>query len=171
MKRWPAGLAVVLAGLGGPSATADPGQMPDLSSYIAAKVDDYMRYYNYPGWVGVQFLTPGGYRCRLIYNLKPNASIAECWGSLPATSFNVVTANNYGPTKFDTIDLAKQEEYRAADGSVTPVPIRPEDYKLLPAGTKITAPDLGTCAVTSATTTCEVADHGFVLDPQGNQTF
>jgi hypothetical protein len=51
------------------------------------------------------------------------------------------------------------------------VPITPDAYKLLPTGSKITFTNAGTCAVAASTTTCEVAGHGFVLDPQGNQTF
>lgn len=158
--------------LGEPSVKADPGAMPDLSGYTLVNVGDYPKFYTYPGTGGVQFVTPGGYRCRLTYNMKPNVSMAECWGSLPATSSNYISANNYQrPAKFDVVDLAKQEEYRKADGSPTPVPITPDAYKLLPAGSKITFTNAGTCAVAASTTTCEVAGHGFVLDPQGNQTF
>jgi hypothetical protein len=43
--------------------------------------------------------------------------------------------------------------------------------KLLPAGRTIAFTNAGICAVTASTTTCEVAGHGFVFDPQGNQTF
>jgi hypothetical protein len=172
MRQWAVGGAAVLAVCGGPSAMADPGPIPDVSDYTPMNVNDYPGYYTYPGTGGVQFFTPAGYRCRLTYNLKPRYATAQCWGSLPSTSFNLVSANNPGvPAKFDHADLAAQEEYRKADGSPTPMPISPDAYKLLPAGSKITYPDSGTCAVTAVTTTCGVAGHGFVLDPQGNRTF
>jgi hypothetical protein len=172
MRRWAVGVAAVLAVFGGPSAMADPGPIPDLSDYTSVNVNDYPGYDTYPGTGGVQFSTPAGYRCRLTYNMKPNVSTAQCWGSLPATSFNLVSAYNQGvPAKFDNVDLARQEEYRTADGSPTPVPISPGAYKLLPAGSRISYPDSGACAASAVTTTCEVAGHGFVLDPQGNRTF
>lgn len=172
MRRWSVGVAAVLAVFGGPSAMADPGPIPDVSDYPSVNVNDYPGYYTYPGTGGVQFFTPAGYRCRLTYNMKPDVSTAQCWGSLPATSHNVVSAYNQGaPAKFDNTDLAKQEEYRKADDPPTPVPISPDAYKLLPAGSTITYPDSGTCAATAVTTTCEVVGHGFILDPQGNRIF
>jgi hypothetical protein len=157
---------------GGPSAKADPGPIPDVNNYPSVNVNDYPGYYAYPGTDGVQFFTQAVDRCRLTYNMKPNVSTAQCWGSLPATSYNLVSAYDQGaPAKFDNADLAKQEEYRKAHGSPMPVPISPDAYKLLPAGSKITYPDSGTCAATAVTTTCEVVGHGFILDPQGNRIF
>lgn len=171
VKRWAAAATMALAVAHPPSAVADPAQIPDLSRYAPLRYEDYPQYNDYPGWVGLQFLTPSGYRCRLKYNQKPNASIAECWGALPATSSNLVRTSNRGPTTFDTKDLTEQEQYRRSDGTAAVVPISPDTYKLLPAGSSITAPDLGTCAVTSTTTTCETGSHGFILDPQGNHSF
>src|ERR1700739_4986456 len=103
--------------------------------------------------------------------MKPNVMPAECWGALAATSFDFAGANNLGPASFDHVDLAKQEEYRKADGSPTPVAIGPDGYEVLSVGRKMTYHNSGIRAVTYVTTTCEVAGHGFVLDPQGNRTF
>lgn len=50
-----------------PSALADPEQVPDLSGYAVANVTEYATYYNYPTTNGVQFVAPGGYRCRVTY--------------------------------------------------------------------------------------------------------
>ncbi|MCV7235240.1 hypothetical protein [Mycobacterium branderi] len=172
-----AALAVVpFSAVGIPAAMAAPSPVPDLSGYHSVEPKDYTTYYNYPTTNGAQFLTPGGYRCRITYTGRANPPFktAECWGALPATAFNLVvvaTSMSANPAQFDNIDLAKMETYNGWEDPTKPLPISPDAYKPLPAGSKLTYPDSGTCAATATTTTCVLGDHGFVLDPSGSRTF
>ncbi|WP_166906788.1 hypothetical protein [Mycobacterium sp. DL440] len=158
-----------------PVAVADPGQIPDLSGYTAVDIHDYNTYYNYPTTNGAQFVTPGGYRCRITYTGRANPPMkqATCWGQLPGTSSNLVNvfaAMSGDPARFSTGDLAAMEKYtdykEPRDRTVDPA-----DYKLLPAGSKLVYPNTGTCAVTEASTVCVIGDHGFELSERGSRVF
>jgi hypothetical protein len=175
MAKWPALLAAVLGLLICPTATADPG-VPDLGSFAAAEINVFATYYNYPATDGVQFLTPGGYRCRITYTWKSNPPLkeADCWGSLPGTSFNFAGVREYldGESTLADVDLARMEEYHPPPPHVTPPQtVNPDAYKPLPAGSKLTYPRSATCAVADAMTVCVLGDHGFVLKPEGSQAF
>jgi hypothetical protein len=174
-RRTVVATTVVLGACVAPRAAADPG-LPDLSGYIPVDVNGYSTYYNYPTTGGAQFVTPGGYRCRITYTGRANPAFkaAMCWGSLPGTSFNYVgvsAAMDAGPAKFSKGDLAELEKYRQPPGDSAPVTISPDAYKPLPAGSKMTFPDSATCAVADAMTVCVLGDHGFVLKPDGSQAF
>lgn len=176
MRRIVVGAALVAAvSLTAPVAGADPGQIPDLSGYTAVDIHDYNTYYNYPTTNGAQFVTPGGYRCRITYTGRANPPMkqATCWGALPGTSSNAVSvfaAMQLDPATFSTVDLTDMEKYtdykEPRDRTVDPA-----DYKLLPAGSKLTYPDTGTCAVTEVSTVCVVGDHGFELSAKGSRVF
>ncbi|OMB81976.1 MULTISPECIES: hypothetical protein [Mycolicibacterium] len=175
MARTVVGVALVAAvSLASPAAAA-PGQVPDLGGYIAVRVQDYSTYYNYPTTNGAQFVTPGGYRCRITYTGRANPPMkqASCWGELPGTSSNMVSvfaAMSVEPATFSTGDLADMENYtdykEPRDRTVDPA-----DYKLLPAGSRLDYPDTGTCAVTEVSTVCVVGDHGFELSQRGSRVF
>ena len=154
-------------------AAADP--VPDLSGYIDMDVHDYATYYNYPTTTGLQFVTPGGYRCRITYTGRANPPMEQafCWGALPGTSSNVVSvfaAMSQEPAEFSTVDLAGMEKYtdyrEPRDRTVDP-----SDYKPLPPGTKLTYSDTGTCAVAKDSTVCVVGTHGFELSSKGSRVF
>jgi hypothetical protein len=172
------GATISLGTLAAPTAIADPGEPPDVSGYTAADVKDYATYYSYPATNGVQFVTPGGYRCRITYTWKanPNVKDAACWGSLAGTPFNFAGVRVYlthDPAELANVDLSGMEQYYPpppADSSVA-LPISPDAYKPLPAGSKLSYPGSATCAVTETMTVCELGDHGFVLDPTGSRTF
>jgi hypothetical protein len=66
-----------------PSAAADPPQFPNLSGYTDVNYKHHVTYSAY-STLGVQFVTPGSYRCRLSYISKAATSLRQCWGSLPA---------------------------------------------------------------------------------------
>jgi hypothetical protein len=176
MTRWPAVTTLVLGAFAAPAAAADPGQLPDLSGYTAVDVRDYATYYNYPTTNGAQFVSPGGYRCRITYTGRANPPVkaAACWGALPGTPFNSVgvqaeMATN--PAEFGNSDLARMEQYRAPPGDSPPRTFSPESYRPLPAGSKLSYCQSATCAVTDAMTVCELGEHGFVLDPNGSRAF
>ncbi|OLP00439.1 hypothetical protein BVU76_20580 [Mycolicibacterium porcinum] len=176
MARTVVGAALVVAvSLAAPVAAADPGQVPDLSGYTAVAVHDFNTYYNYPTTNGAQFVTPGGYRCRITYTGRANPPMkqASCWGELPGTSNNMVSvfaAMQLDPATFATVDLAAMEKYTdykdPRDRTVDPAA-----YKLLPAGSKLSYPDSATCAVTEVSTVCVMGDHGFELSPKGSRVF
>ncbi|MEN4396249.1 MULTISPECIES: hypothetical protein [Mycolicibacterium] len=175
MARIVVGLALVAAVSLASPAAADPGQIPDLGGYTAVGVQDYSTYYNYPTTNGAQFVTPGGYRCRITYTGRANPPMkqASCWGELPGTSSNMVSvfaAMSVDPATFSTGDLADMEKYtdykEPRDRTVDPA-----DYKLLPAGSRLDYPDTGTCAVTEVSTVCVVGDHGFELSQRGSRVF
>ena len=167
-----------------PSAVADPAQFPDLSGYSDANAPDYTTYSAYMT-AGVQFQTPGGYRCRMSYTTKAARSDLSCWGSLPGTSHNYVGLRYVGGpnspgAEFSDIDLASMEMYDWMDGSGTHErTISPDAYKLLPPHSKVMYSEgtPKTCAVDSSMTACELKGtapdqhHGFVLSPQGSWTF
>jgi hypothetical protein len=167
------GAGVLLA----PPARADPGPVPDLSGYRAVDLHGYGSFYNYPTTGGTQFTTPGGYRCRITFTGKANGRDAQCWGALPGTAFNVVGVRAWvdaGPGAFANVTPADMETYHSPPSRDTPVETKtvdPRSYTPLPAGSKITYPDSGTCAVTATTTSCVLGQHGFVLDPAGSRTF
>ena len=71
------------------SAAADPQQFPDLSGCTDVNYKLYLTYAAY-STTGAQFVTPGGYRCRISYIFKASASLMQCWGSLPDTANNLV---------------------------------------------------------------------------------
>lgn len=70
-----------------PSAAADPQRFPDLNGYTDVDYKDYSTY-SLDSTSGVEFVSPGGYRCRLSCIGKAAASLMQCWGSLPGTSHN-----------------------------------------------------------------------------------
>jgi hypothetical protein len=163
-----------------PSAAADPHQFPGLSDYYTVNAADYRTYRAY-GTAGVQFATPGGYRCRMNYTFKQGASYMQCWGTLPGTPNNHVElaylgGNNTVDAAFSTIDLSTMENVApGADGSGGR--INPQDYKLLPTRNRVVYSEgpVQTCGVDTSMTACELTDHGqqhgFVLSPQGGWTF
>jgi hypothetical protein len=177
MAHWPVvATTVVLGACAVPIATADPGSLPDLSGYTTAEPDGYSTYYDYPTTGGAQFVTPGGYRCRITYTGRANPAFkaAICWGSLPGTPSNYVgvsAALDAGPAKFSNGDLAELEKYRKPPGDSAPVTVSPDAYKPLPVGSKLTYPGSATCAVADAMTVCVLGDHGFVLKADGSQAF
>jgi hypothetical protein len=168
-----------------PSAVADPPQFPDLSGYTAVKAADYKTYSAYMT-VGLQFVTPGGYRCRMSFTQKANASIMACWGSLPGTPHNhaaltYLAGSDNSAATFDDVDLSKMESYQWMDGPGAwhDGTVDPRDYTPLPPHSKVTFLDgpSQTCAVDDSITACELTDpdrrqqHGFVLASQGSWTF
>ncbi|OBB22526.1 hypothetical protein A5792_05540 [Mycolicibacterium peregrinum] len=176
MARIVVGAALVAAvSLAPPVAAADPGQIPDLGGYTAVDVHPYDTYYNYPTTNGAQFVTPGGYRCRITYTGRANPPMkqATCWGALPGTTSNFVSvfaAMQLDPAKFSTGDLANMEKYTDYKEPRERT-VDPADYKLLPAGSKLVYPDTGTCAVTDVSTVCVIGDHGFELSVKGSRVF
>ncbi len=177
MMRWPVAVTTVMLGACAvPIATADPDPLPDLSGYTTTEPDPYSTYYDYPTTGGAQFVTPGGYRCRITYTGRANPpyKAAMCWGSLPGTPFNYVVVSaalDPGPAQFSSGDLAELEKYRKPPGDSAPVTITPDAYKPFPVGSKVTYPGSATCAVADAMTVCVLGDHGFVLKPDGSQAF
>lgn len=63
-----------------PFAAADPTQFPDLSNYASVNAAEYTTFHAYLTR-GVQFATPGGYRCRMRFTHKQNGAYMECWGA------------------------------------------------------------------------------------------
>jgi hypothetical protein len=177
MIRWSvAATTAMLVAPVGPTAMADPGPLPDLSGFTPVDPDSYSTYYDYPTTGGAQFVTPGGYRCRITYTGRANPAFkaAMCWGSLPGTPSNYVgmsAALDSGPAQFSNGDLAGLEKYRKPPGDSAPVTISPDAYKPLLVGSKLTYRDSATCAVADALTTCVLGEHGFVLKPDGSQAF
>jgi hypothetical protein len=53
------------------------------SKILPSAAKDYVTYSAY-NTLGVQFPTPGSYRCRLTYISKAATSLTQCWCSLPA---------------------------------------------------------------------------------------
>jgi hypothetical protein len=167
-----------------PSAAAEPGQFPDLSGYVVANAPDFTTFSAYLT-AGVQFVAPGGYRCRMSYITKAARSDMSCWGALPGTSHNYVGLRFLGGpnspgAEFSDIDLASMETYDWIDASGTHEgAISPDAYKPLPTHTKVTYSEgtPQTCGVDSAMTACVMTGdapgqrHGFVLSPQGSWTF
>lgn len=160
-----------------PAAAADPHEFPDLSGYHAVNADDYMTYATY-GIQGVQFATPGGYRCRMSANLKASRQIAECWGALPGTGRNhvglVTQSKQTSAGAFSDVDLSAMEKYDFGPAGGPSGIIDPKDYKPLMPQDKISFAGF-TCGVGPATTACIQDDpsshHGFVLSPQDAWTF
>ena len=118
-----------------PSAAADPPQFPDLSGYTEVNAHDYTTYLAYMT-AGVQFVTPGGYRCRMSFTHKAAYESMSCWGTLPGTSHNHVglsrtVADPSGAT-FSDVDLASMEKYQSMDATGThEETVSPDAYKLL----------------------------------------
>ncbi|TDH52057.1 hypothetical protein [Mycobacterium talmoniae] len=166
-----------------PAGWGDPGQFPDLNSYVQVDPAPFETYTTYGSdGRGVQFSTPGGYRCRMIKNVRGGWMSVSCWGSLPGTSQNLVTGGDMSPARFSTVDLAAQETYQRYEGTEPHTyTVNPDDYKPLPSGSKVTkqgtGAQSGTCGVDAAMTACEIEGgptgerHGFVLSPQGSSTF
>ena len=166
-----------------PSAAADPHQFPDLSGYTDVNYKDYLTYSAY-STTGAQFVTPGGYRCRISYIFKASASLIQCWGSLPGTSHNLVGLSDPGgPDKdgaqFADKDLASMEHYQWMDGPGQwhDGTVSPDAYKPLPPHSKVTY-NGETCGVDESMTACVLPAHapdqgqpqGFVLSPNGSWT-
>ena len=166
-----------------PSAAADPHQFPDLSGYTDVNYKDYLTYSAY-STTGAQFVTPGGYRCRISYIFKASASLIQCWGSLPGTSHNLVGLSDPGgPDKdgaqFADKDLASMEHYQWMDGPGQwhDGTVSPDAYKPLPPHSKVTY-NGATCGVDESMTACVLPAHapdqgqpqGFVLSPNGSWT-
>ncbi|OHV04772.1 hypothetical protein BKN37_08615 [Mycobacterium talmoniae] len=168
-----------------PVAAADPGQFPDLRGYAAVNAQDYRTYYAY-STTGVQFLAPGGYRCRMSYTTKASYLEAECWGVLLGTSHNaakVALTADFRPGDFGDVDVAAMEKYQYLDGAGWHEgTVAPEAYKPLPAGKKVTQESwrsgpVAVCAADTAMTACVIEDaksdqrHGFVLTAPDSWTF
>ena len=163
-------LAVSPAAL--PSAAADPQRFPDLSGYPEVNSTDYLTYSAY-STSGVQFVTPGGYRCRLSYISKAAASLIGCWGALPASSHNLVEVSYpSGGAAFADKDLAAMEHYQWMDGPGNwhDGTVSPDAYKPFPPHSKVTYSG-ETCGLDESMTACVLAGHGFVLSPNGSWTF
>lgn len=164
-----------------PTASADPHEFPDLSGYTTLDNAGYHTYRNYPGYGGEQFTTPAGYHCRIGTEMKSHQLWAECWGALPATSFDHAGVRLGQPGVLGNVNLAQMDDYDwfAPDNTATPMRFGPEDYKPLPSNSKLVntarSPDVATCGVQGETTACVVdgadARHGFVLAPDGSWTF
>ena len=156
-----------------PWAAADPQQFPDLSGYTEANSNDYLTYSAY-STQGVQFVTPGGYRCRLSHISKSAASIIQCWGSLPGTSHNLVGVSypSGGGATFADKDMSAMERYQWMDGPGNwhDGTVSPDAYKPLPPHSKVTYSG-ATCGVDESMTACMLAGHGFVLSSNGSWTF
>ncbi|BDE14713.1 MULTISPECIES: hypothetical protein [Mycobacterium] len=163
-----------------PTAAADPDQFPSLSYYGAVNTADYQNYSAYMT-SGVQFATPTGYRCRMMFVHKQNGAYMSCWGSLPGTEYNHVGLV-YAPgvskdaAVFSNVDLSAMDAIPSGPG-VTGRSLTAQDYKLLPIHSKIVYTDgpLQTCGVDQTMTACELVDgeqkHGFVISPQGSWVF
>jgi hypothetical protein len=176
--------AAMLASVSGvtmPAAAGDPGQFPDLNSYTEVNSKDYDTYAAY-ATSGVQFTTPGGYRCRMTSNVRGGWMAGRCWGSLPGISQNSVSVGDRAPATFENVDLGAMENYQVLDGAGWhEKTVVPDAYKLLPTGSKVTKQGVverlsATCAVDLAMTACVIEDfperrHGFVLSPQSSWAF
>lgn len=168
------GIYLVVASALAPVATADPHRFPDLSDYHAANADDFRTYATY-GIEGVQFATPGGYRCRMSTNFKASRQMADCWGGLPGTVRNhvgfITQSTQTTAATFSDVDLSSMEQYdfRPAEGPSGVIDAK--NYKPLTPHTKVSYAGF-TCGVDPATTACQADDpssqHGFVLSPQGS---
>jgi hypothetical protein len=163
-----------------PSAAADPQQFPDLGGYTDVNSKDYLTYSAY-SITGAQFVTPGGYRCRISYVYKASRSMMECWGSLPGTSHNYVGLNYPGGdgAQFADKDLAAMEYFQWMDGPGNwhDGTVSPDAYKPVPPHSKLTY-QRETCGVDQSMTACvlpayppDQGQHGFVLSPGGSWTF
>jgi hypothetical protein len=163
-------------------ATADPRTFPDLSGYPTVDAHDYRTYFSY-STSGVQFVTPGGYRCRMSYVSKAARSSIACWGALPATTHNEVGVTYNGgviaPGAFNDVNLANMESYQLLDsGGWHDGVVSPDAYKPLPAHSKVVFSEGSseTCAVDASMTACMIPGaapgelHGFVLSPDGSWT-
>jgi hypothetical protein len=168
-----AAVFIVLSSTTMPSAAADPQQFPDLSGYTEVNSNDYLTYSAY-STTGAQFVTPGGYRCRMSYVSKAAASLIQCWGALPGTSHNLVGVS-YPPAAAATLadkDPSAMERYQWMDGPGNwhDGTVSPDAYKPVPPHSKVTYRD-ETCGVDESMTACEFRGHGFVLSPNGSWTF
>lgn len=172
-----AAVFIALSSTTPPSAAADPEQFPDLSGYTEVNSKDYLTYSAY-STSGVQFVTPGGPRCRLSYISKAATSMIQCWGSLPGTSHNLVGVSypSSGGAMFADKDLSAMEQYQWMDGPGNwhDGTVSPDAYKPLASHSKVTYSGEA-CAVDEAMTACVLAGqtqrHGFVLSPDGSWTF
>jgi hypothetical protein len=160
-----------------PPAAADRQQFPDLNGCTDVNYNDYLIYSAYSTFC-VQFVTPGGYRCRLSYITKAAASLMQCWGSLPGTSHNFVGLSYPGGpdkdgAKFAEKDLSSMEQYRWMDGPGKwhDGTVSPDAYKPLPTHSKVTY-NGETCGVNESMPGSPPEQrHGFVLSPTGSWTF
>lgn len=176
-------VVVAISSTTAPTAAADPQQFPDLSGYTDINENDYLTYSAY-STLGVQFVTPGGYRCRMSYISKAATSAIQCWGSLPGTSHNLVGVSYPSSTgdgaKFADKDPSSMEKFQWMDGPGNwhDGTVSPDAYKPSPAHSKVTY-ERETCGVDQSMTACVVAggqanqdqSHGFVLSPNGSWTF
>ncbi|WP_139273231.1 hypothetical protein [Mycobacterium paraffinicum] len=160
-----------------PPATADPREFPDLSGYHAVNGDEYRTYATY-GIQGVQFATPGGYRCRMSTNFKASRQMMDCWGVLPGTTRNhvglVTQSKQTMAAAFSDVDLSTMETYDFGPAEGPAGNIDPKDYKPLAPQDKLSYAGF-TCGVDPITTACQQDDpstrHGFVLSSLGSWTF
>jgi hypothetical protein len=163
-----------------PTAAADPQQFPDLSGYNDVNSQDYRTYSAY-STIGAQFVTPGGYRCRMSYVSKASRSVMDCWGSLPGTSHNYVGLNypEQDGAQFADKDPSSMERFQWMDGPGNwhDGTVSPDAYKSLPPHSKVTY-ERETCGVDQSMTACvlpayppDQSQHGFVLSPNGSWTF
>lgn len=175
-----AGAVLVAVSALAPSAAADPHQFPDLSDYASVNAADYTTYHAYLT-AGAQFATPSGHRCRMSFTHKQNGAYMQCWGALPGTSNNHVGLSYVGgpfssAATFSNVDLAQMDFVPAGPG-VPATTLSPQDYKLLPAHSKLSYTDgpMQTCGVDTSMTACELTvegqRHGFVLSPDGSWAF
>jgi hypothetical protein len=167
-----------------PVAAADPPQFPDLTGYAAVNDKDYTTFSAYMT-AGVQFVAPGGYRCRVAFTHKAASTSMACWGKLPGTPHNYVglghTMDSLAAT-FADVDLGSMEKYQTMDADgMHEGTVSPDAYRPLPPNSKVTYTDGApqTCGVNETMTACVVGEspdpnhggHGFVLSPQGSWTF
>ena len=170
---------IALTGVVMPTAAADPPGFPDMSGFSEANFKDFQTYSAY-STTGVQFVTPGGYRCRMTYTFKASVRRTECWGSLPGTSHNhVAVVDSLSKAEFNDVDLAAMESYQYIDGDGWhDGTVSPDAYHSLPSHSKINRDETPgqMCGVDGAMTACELLTwdgkpHGFVLRPEGSWTF
>jgi hypothetical protein len=161
---------------------ADSG-FPDVQTYPEADWAPYMVSLDFLGYShGFQFTAPSGYRCRMTTVAKTYpAAFATCWGGLPGTAQNAVYVSDAQAAHYVTRNLAEFDEYSvysdAVEGSEVKKRFGPDDYKTLPAGSRLDRAGV-TCVVDVHMTAC-ITDqgtrsgdrHGFVLAPDGNQLF
>jgi hypothetical protein len=172
-----AGIFLAAATALAPAAAAGPQQFPDLSGYHAVNAEDYRTYATY-GIDGVQFATPGGYRCRMDTNFKASRQTMNCWGALPGTAHNhvglITQSKQTTAATFSDVDLSQMEQYDFGPAGGPSGVIDPKNYAPLAPQNKVSYAGF-TCGVDPFTTACEADDsssrHGFVLSPQGSWTF
>lgn len=162
-----------------PSKAGMP-DFPDVDRFTEADVREYRTYSSY-ATTGLQFVTPGGYRCLMWANRRATYSGVRCWGALPQRGFNSVWAGG-GAASFGNADLSRPETTYVYPGGPTGT-VSPDAYKPLPSGMKLVEESVFPmqCVVRDQLTACrakgfgaeptQTTTHGFVLSPNGSWTF